>query len=110
MRAVPGDECNPRASPPPAQELGHAVIGAHAGADGSYLQGQLVDVPGPCPDDGLHLGGGLHLEHAHGVAPTQVVKDAGIPVVDAVEVRLYAGALAHQAHGLLHLGQRAQSQ
>ena len=73
---------------PAAQELGHAVVGAHAGADGRHFQCQVVDVPGPRPHDGLHLGGGLHLEHAHGVAPAQVVEDAGIAVVDAAEVRL----------------------
>ena len=95
---------------PAAQELGHAVVGAHAGAHRRDFQCQFVDVPGPRPHDGLHLSGGFHLEHAHGVAPSQVVEDAGIPVVDAAEVRLGAGALAHQPYRPLHLGQRAQGQ
>ena len=70
MAVVPGH------SLPAAQELGHAVVGAHAGAHRRDFQCQFVDVPGPRPHDGLHLSGGFHLEHAHGVAPSQVVEDA----------------------------------
>ena len=51
MIVVPG---NPA---PAAQELGDAVVGAHAGPHRGDFQSQLVDVPGPHPDNGLHLGG-----------------------------------------------------
>ena len=64
------------------QELGHAVVGPHAGTHGGHLQRKVVDVLGTHPHDGLHLRGGLDLEHADGVAPAQVLKDALIPVID----------------------------
>ena len=92
------------------QELGHAVVRTHAGAHGGHLQRQVIDILGTHPHDGLHLRGGFNLEHADGIAPAQVLENAVIAIVDAAQIGFGTGAVAHQAHRLLHLRQRAQGQ
>ena len=88
----------------PLDELGYAVVGAHAGPHRSHLISHVGEVFGLDAGDGLHLGRRLHLEDADGVGLVHHLVHRLVLKVDAAEVDVVALPFFDEQQGFLHLG------
>ena len=84
-------------------ELGNAVVHAHAGPHSTHLVGHVGQVPGLDAGHGLHLGGRLHLKNADGIGLVHSLVDSPVIEVDAAQVDIIALPLFDELQAFLHL-------